>query len=273
MLVLTKSVGPKNSCWTFQGTSRPMRTNPLNKLVNKHPNNYRNKHLSKYLSRNLAQESPASPLRILIRIEKSNTNLRNHQLKPRCLRQDLITIQVHLPKERAIPAIQSPSPRRTIGARSPILKREDAFRIALLRENSVHSPLPKRIQDQTNAFAGDKAKDQKERQDREAENRAHASASYQTPEPRDMGTDDELSGLPWGSLSLKHVVSKGRAREEESRRGSRRDEDRSYYEAQEPAGEVYDERDGYYEEASAHYEGDDRVYWSGSGSGHGGSSR
>jgi hypothetical protein len=88
-----------------------------------------------------------------------------------------------------------------------------------------------------------------------------------------MGTDDELSGLPWGSLSLKHVVSKGRAREEESRRGSRRDEDRSHYEAQEP---VYDERDAYYEEHSAYYEGDDRAYYdygSGSGSGHGDNSR
>lgn len=119
----------------------------------------------------------------------------------------------------------------------------------------------------------DKAKEAKERQDREAENRAHASASYQTPEPRDMGTDDELSGLPWGSLSLKHVVSKGRAREEESRRGSRRGEDKSHYEAQEP---VYDERDAYYEEHSTYYEGDDRAYYdygSGSGSGHGDNSR
>jgi len=121
----------------------------------------------------------------------------------------------------------------------------------------------------------DKAKEAKERQDREAENRAHASASYKTPEPREMGTDDELSGLPWGSLSLKHVVSKGRAREEESRRGSRRGDDRSHYEAQEPAGAVYDDRDAYYEEHSTYYEGDDRAYYdygSGSGSGRGGSS-
>jgi len=87
-----------------------------------------------------------------------------------------------------------------------------------------------------------------------------------------MGTDDELSGLPWGSLNLKHVVSKGRAREEESRRGSRRDEDRSHYKTEEP---VYEGRDAYYAGGSTYYEAEDQVYYdygSASGSGHGGSS-
>jgi hypothetical protein len=88
-----------------------------------------------------------------------------------------------------------------------------------------------------------------------------------------MGGDDELSGLPWGSLSLKHVVSKGHEREEESRRGSRREEEsRSYYEAQEPA---YGEGDASYEAESTYYEGEDPVYYDygSGGSGHGGSSR
>lgn len=87
-----------------------------------------------------------------------------------------------------------------------------------------------------------------------------------------MGDDDELSGLPWGSLSLKHVVSTGHAREEESRRGSRRDEETNYYEAQEP---VYDDRDAYYEAEGTYYEGEDAVYYDygSGGSGHGGSSR
>lgn len=84
-----------------------------------------------------------------------------------------------------------------------------------------------------------------------------------------MGTNDELSGLPWGSLSLKHVVSKGRVREEESRRGSRINENRSQDEVQE---HVYDEGGAYGEEDPTYYEGDDRAYYdygSGSGSGHG----
>lgn len=86
-----------------------------------------------------------------------------------------------------------------------------------------------------------------------------------------MRTEDELSGLPWGSLNLKHVISKGRSQEESRRDGSRRDEDRSnYYETAEAP--VCDDRDGYYEtHSTTHYEGEDRVYWSGSGSGHGGS--
>ena len=88
-----------------------------------------------------------------------------------------------------------------------------------------------------------------------------------------MGTDDELSGLPWGSLSLKHVVSKGRAKEDASRGGSRRGDDRSHYgershyEAQEP---VYEERATYYEGESAYYDEGDRAYYDyGSGSGSG----
>lgn len=93
-----------------------------------------------------------------------------------------------------------------------------------------------------------------------------------------MGTDDELSGLPWGSLSLKHVVSKGRAKEESSRRGSRRDDGRSHYggSAYDTHEPIYEERDAYYEAESTYYEEGDQVYYdygSGSGSGHGGSSR
>jgi hypothetical protein len=110
----------------------------------------------------------------------------------------------------------------------------------------------------------DKTKEAKERQDREAENRAHAGSSYHTPHPGDMGTDDELSGLPWGSLSLKHVVEKGKAKEQDSRRGSRKDEERSYYEV----GDRGHEGGEYYEGERAYYD-----YGSGSGSGRGSSSR
>jgi hypothetical protein len=104
-------------------------------------------------------------------------------------------------------------------------------------------------------LVGDKAKEAKERQDREAENRAHSENSYYTPDPGEMGTEEELSGLPWGSLSLKHAVSKGKAKEDESRGGSKRHEERSHYE-QEP---VYEEREVYYEQ-DAYYE-DDRAYY------------
>jgi hypothetical protein len=85
-----------------------------------------------------------------------------------------------------------------------------------------------------------------------------------------MRTEDELSGLPWGGLNLKHVISKGRSQEDSRREGSRMDENRSNYYAAEEAP-VYDDR--YETHSNTHYEGEDPIYWSGSGSGHGGSSR
>lgn len=118
----------------------------------------------------------------------------------------------------------------------------------------------------------DKAKEAKERQERDANDRAHAGHSYHTPDPSEMAPDEELSGLPWGGMSLKHVVSKGKAREEESRRGSRTHEDRGSYDAQTP---VYDDRDAYYEGDATYYEDTDPAYYDygSGGSGHGGSSR
>ena len=120
---------------------------------------------------------------------------------------------------------------------------------------------------------GDKAKEAKEREERDAENQAHAGHSYHTPDPSEMGGNHDPSGLPWGSLSLQHVVAKGRSRGSDSHRGgSSRDKDQSggsggY--AQEP---VYDERDAYYEQEPDYYEEHDRVYYDygsgGSGSAH-----
>ena len=67
--------------------------------------------------------------------------------------------------------------------------------------------------------------------------------------PEDAASEAELSGLPWGSLSLKHVVSKGKAKEEEFGRGSKIRDDTSCY-GQEP---VYEERDAYYEGVASYY--------------------
>jgi len=88
--------------------------------------------------------------------------------------------------------------------------------------------------------------------------------------------DDDLSGLPWGSLSLQHVVRKGFVREEESKKGSRRDDEKSSYRGYEQQGvggqaPLYagSTTGGYYEE------GVEEVYYDygSGGSGHGGSSR
>jgi hypothetical protein len=68
---------------------------------------------------------------------------------------------------------------------------------------------------------GEKARERKESAERDARNQEHAASSYRTPRPSDIGMEDELSGLPWGSMNFRHVVAKGY--ESMSRRGSRED--------------------------------------------------
>ncbi|OBT88382.1 hypothetical protein VE02_02304 [Pseudogymnoascus sp. 03VT05] len=73
----------------------------------------------------------------------------------------------------------------------------------------------------------EKAKDQKESRDRDAENQLHAGYSYTSPDPDDLGLESELSGLPWGGPSMRHIVERGKATQGGSRQGSR---DYSFYE-------------------------------------------
>jgi hypothetical protein len=108
-----------------------MRTNHLkhpnnkNKAKNNNNNNNNNKQPEKF---------PASQLTILIRIKQSSTIPRLLLLlKPRC--PPHTDLHITPPRENII--LQSPKPRRTIGQISPILRREDAFRIELHKENFV----------------------------------------------------------------------------------------------------------------------------------------
>ncbi|KAK5009655.1 hypothetical protein LTR60_005148, partial [Cryomyces antarcticus] len=71
------------------------------------------------------------------------------------------------------------------------------------------------------SMLGDKIKLQKEESDRKAENQRQASSAYTPPEPGDLDVGDNLSGLPWGSLSMSHVVLKGKAKEQSSQQSSR----------------------------------------------------
>ncbi|KAL7797469.1 basic leucine zipper transcription factor domain-containing protein [Trichoderma ceciliae] len=65
-----------------------------------------------------------------------------------------------------------------------------------------------------------KVKEQKERTEREARDKEHAGNSYRIPEPDDIDAEPELSGLPWGSVSLSHIVARGH--EAERRKSSGR---------------------------------------------------
>ncbi|CAK7267007.1 hypothetical protein SEPCBS119000_002321 [Sporothrix epigloea] len=55
----------------------------------------------------------------------------------------------------------------------------------------------------------EKAREQKERSERELRNQEHAASSYQVPGPEDLDIDDQLSGVPWGGPSLRFMVAKG----------------------------------------------------------------
>ncbi|KAF7910984.1 uncharacterized protein EAF01_002492 [Botrytis porri] len=112
----------------------------------------------------------------------------------------------------------------------------------------------------------DKTKADKERQDRDDENRAHAGHSYHTADSNDVYYDNaDAGGSPWGSVSMKHVVSKGRAQEDASRHGSRPDDETSYYKNPDAAYE----REGYYRGEAASYEDDEAYYDYGSAAGSG----
>ncbi|PHH81200.1 hypothetical protein CDD80_35 [Ophiocordyceps camponoti-rufipedis] len=65
-----------------------------------------------------------------------------------------------------------------------------------------------------------KARENREKAERESRNQQHAGNSYRIPVGTDIAADHELSGLPWGSMSLGLVVSRGH--EAESLRSSGR---------------------------------------------------
>ncbi|KAI0201295.1 hypothetical protein F4808DRAFT_133372 [Astrocystis sublimbata] len=68
----------------------------------------------------------------------------------------------------------------------------------------------------------EKQKEHKERAERDDRNQENAGSSYRVPDAGELGPDDDvLSGLPWGGVSMRHVVARGH--ESEARRGSSRD--------------------------------------------------
>ncbi|KAK6952259.1 hypothetical protein Daesc_006794 [Daldinia eschscholtzii] len=66
----------------------------------------------------------------------------------------------------------------------------------------------------------EKAKEQRERAERESRDLENAASSYRLPSSEEIAADDgmDLSGLPWGSLSMTHVLARGY--ETESRRSA-----------------------------------------------------
>ncbi|KAL0944091.1 basic leucine zipper transcription factor domain-containing protein [Colletotrichum truncatum] len=69
---------------------------------------------------------------------------------------------------------------------------------------------------------GKKNQDTKEKAARDEQNDTNAHNSYAVSSPEGLMQEEEVSGLPWGGLNIRHVVSRGH--EYESRRGSGRGE-------------------------------------------------
>ncbi|GKT58931.1 basic leucine zipper transcription factor domain-containing protein [Colletotrichum tofieldiae] len=67
-----------------------------------------------------------------------------------------------------------------------------------------------------------KNQDSKEKAARDAHNEANAHNTYAIASPSTVVAEEEESGLPWGSINFSHVIARGH--EQESRRGSGRDE-------------------------------------------------
>lgn len=70
------------------------------------------------------------------------------------------------------------------------------------------------------AHTGDKIKEQREEAERDAENQRNAGSSYASPEPEVMESSHTLSGLPWGGISMKHIVATGQSKANSSQQSS-----------------------------------------------------
>ena len=68
---------------------------------------------------------------------------------------------------------------------------------------------------------GEKTKIAREESIRDSQNQAAARNAYSQPDPRDLQHGNASSGLPWGGVSIKHVVERGKEREQQSARRSR----------------------------------------------------
>ena len=65
------------------------------------------------------------------------------------------------------------------------------------------------------SLSGEKVKTEKEDLTQHSQDRAVAGNAYSQLNPRDMKPSSDDSGVPWGSFSMKHIIERGRAREQD----------------------------------------------------------
>ncbi|MCJ1396362.1 hypothetical protein MMC18_009252 [Xylographa bjoerkii] len=67
----------------------------------------------------------------------------------------------------------------------------------------------------------EKEKQKREDDARIAENQQAAGSAYAAPNARDLAPNANPVGLPWGSVSIKHVLEAGKAKEQRAQQASR----------------------------------------------------
>nr|POE63533.1 apicidin f cluster transcription factor apf2 [Quercus suber] len=66
----------------------------------------------------------------------------------------------------------------------------------------------------------EKQKQQRQESERTQENQQRAADAYTVPDPDDVAENGEMSGLPWGGMSLRHIFETGKTKEQSSRESS-----------------------------------------------------
>ena len=76
-------------------------------------------------------------------------------------------------------------------------------------------------------MTGEREKQKRRDESGIAANQAAAGSAYAHPEAEDLEPNADPAGLPWGSVSLKHVFEAGKAKEKGSQRDSSRHSQRT----------------------------------------------
>ncbi|KAF2752780.1 hypothetical protein EJ05DRAFT_419773, partial [Pseudovirgaria hyperparasitica] len=66
----------------------------------------------------------------------------------------------------------------------------------------------------------EKQKVQREESEKSLRNQRWAGSAYTSPESQELQSSTNLSGLPWGGISMQCIVESGRAREQQSQQSS-----------------------------------------------------
>ena len=113
------------------------------------------------------------------------------------------------------------TPPKKTGRPSQTLLSAAGYRTGLRNASSVGNPFHRTGACEYRLMTtGDKAREQKEASERSAEDQRQSGGSYSAANPDDLDTGSGEEGLPWGSISLRHIVSTGRSKEKDLRGNS-----------------------------------------------------